>query len=175
MALSVLNDSIEYSHRRCVCVCVVITFGRLTGRQLGIVANPARGQLNTEIHLLIFACPRSRLILWSSETGSPVPLPVGPLPPRLNHHLALTRGLLSFLPLSVKQPPSGQFRRYASGHEHAYRRCSSPRVCQHEARSPQGSTSNGRCLIIINPRTNQSVRPSFYTPTAAVVGQVRHS
>ena len=39
--------------------------------QPGKVANPARDQLNRE--KLIFPCPRTRLIIWSRETGSAVP------------------------------------------------------------------------------------------------------
>ena len=38
--------------------------------QPGKVANPAGGQLNRE---MIFPCPRSRLRIWSRETGSAVP------------------------------------------------------------------------------------------------------
>ena len=39
--------------------------------QPGKVANPARGQLNRE--KLAFPCPRTRLRIWSRETGSAVP------------------------------------------------------------------------------------------------------
>ena len=39
--------------------------------QPGEVANPARGQLNGVNEL--FPCPRSRLRIWSRETGSAVP------------------------------------------------------------------------------------------------------
>ena len=39
--------------------------------QPGKVANPARGQLNRE--KLIFPCLRTRLRIWSRETGSAVP------------------------------------------------------------------------------------------------------
>ena len=39
--------------------------------QPGKVANPARGQLNRE--KIIFPCPRTRLRIWSRETGSVVP------------------------------------------------------------------------------------------------------
>ena len=38
--------------------------------QPGMVANPARGQLNRK-HFV--PCPRSRLKIWSRETGSAVP------------------------------------------------------------------------------------------------------
>ena len=39
--------------------------------QSGKVANPARGQRNKE--KMIFPCPRSRVRIWSRETGSAVP------------------------------------------------------------------------------------------------------
>ena len=39
--------------------------------QPGQVVNPARGQLKREN--IIFPCPRSRLRIWSRETGSAVP------------------------------------------------------------------------------------------------------
>ena len=38
--------------------------------QSGMVANPARGQLKREKYF--FPCPRSRLRIWSRETGSAV-------------------------------------------------------------------------------------------------------
>ena len=59
--------------------------------QPGKVANPARGQLNRENDL--FPCPRSRLRIWSRETGSAVPSRIGLLIsiPRLN--LVLTYGI----------------------------------------------------------------------------------
>ena len=40
------------------------------GDQPGKVANSARGQLNRGTNIF---CPRSRLIIWSRETGSSVP------------------------------------------------------------------------------------------------------
>ena len=39
--------------------------------QPGVVANPARGQLNKEN--IMFPCPRSRRRMWSLETGSAIP------------------------------------------------------------------------------------------------------
>ena len=47
--------------------------------QPGKVANPARGQLHRG--RLILTCPRSRLRIWSPETGSPVPSRVSLLIP----------------------------------------------------------------------------------------------
>ena len=42
----------------------------VTQRPSDTVANPARGQLNRKTYVL---CPRSRLIVWSRETGSAGP------------------------------------------------------------------------------------------------------
>ena len=63
--------------------------------QPGKVANPARGQLNREIlqGKLIFPCPRSRLRIWSSETGSAVPPRVSLLISILRLNLVLTYGI----------------------------------------------------------------------------------
>jgi len=36
----------SYESVCCVCVCAVITFNQQIGHQPGMVANPARGQLN---------------------------------------------------------------------------------------------------------------------------------
>ena len=54
------------------------------------VANPARGQLNRET---IFPCPRSRLRIWSRETGSAVPSRVSLLISILKLNLVLTYGI----------------------------------------------------------------------------------
>ena len=48
---------------------MVITFSK-SKDQPGKVANPARGELNSEIDI---SCPRSRLRIWSREKGSAVP------------------------------------------------------------------------------------------------------
>ena len=49
---------------------LVITYSK--GKdQLGKVDNLARGQLNRESYF--FPCPRSRLKIWSRETGSAAP------------------------------------------------------------------------------------------------------
>ena len=56
----------------CMYLCMVITYSKGMD-QPGKVANPARGQLNSEQGKLIFPCPRSRLKIWSRKTGSAVP------------------------------------------------------------------------------------------------------
>ena len=55
--------------------------------QLSTFANPARGQLNRE------SCPRSRLIIWSRETGSVVPSRVSLLISILRLNLVFTYGI----------------------------------------------------------------------------------
>ena len=85
--------------------------------QPGKVANPARGQL-AEQRKLTFPCPRSRLRIWSRDTGSAVPsrvsLPISIF--RLN--LVLTHGIPPEFRGSVhlfilnRHTPSGQSRVY---------------------------------------------------------------
>ena len=82
--------------------------------QPGVVANPARGQLNRE--KCFFPCPHSRLRIWSRKTGSAVPSRVSlrsSSTSRLN--LVLTHGIPPAFRHSVhiyRQPPSGQSRVY---------------------------------------------------------------
>ena len=57
----------------------------------GKVANPARGQLNRENYFS--PCPRSRLRIWSRETGSAVPSRVSLLISILRLNLVLTCGI----------------------------------------------------------------------------------
>ena len=59
--------------------------------QPGKVANPARGQLNRENY--IFPCPRSRLRIWSHETGSAVPFCVSLVIFILRLNLVFTYGI----------------------------------------------------------------------------------
>ena len=61
--------------------------------QPGKVANPARGQLNRENKT--FSCPRSRLRIWSRETGSAVPSRVSLLISMLRLNMVLTYGIPS--------------------------------------------------------------------------------
>ena len=60
--------------------------------QPGKVANPARGQL-AEQEKEIIPCPRSRLRIWSCETGSAVPSRVSLLISILRLNLVLTYGI----------------------------------------------------------------------------------
>ena len=66
---------------------MVITYSKSKDRP-GKVANSARGQLNREI--IIFPCPRSRLRIWSRETGSAIPSRVSLLISILKLNLVLT-------------------------------------------------------------------------------------
>ena len=69
---------------------MVITYSK--GKdQPGKVASPARGQLNREDEY--FPCPRSRLRIWSRETGSAVLSRVSLLISILRLNLMLTYGI----------------------------------------------------------------------------------
>ena len=59
--------------------------------QWGKVVNPARGELSRG--KLIFPCPRSRLRIWSRETGSAVPSRVSLLISILRLNLVLAYGI----------------------------------------------------------------------------------
>ena len=123
--------------------------------------NLARGRPSTEIN---FPCPRSRLRIWSREAGSAVPSRVSPLISILWLNLALSRGLLSFLPLPAPLTAIGSLPS-SSGHATEYlyvyyQVCrgttelngSPPRVRRHLAGSPQDSSINsiGCCLLIVS-------------------------
>ena len=71
-----------------VYVCI---YGHIYSKSMGQpgkVANPGHGQGK-----LIFPCPRSRLRIWSRETGSAVPSCVGVLISILRLNLVLTYGI----------------------------------------------------------------------------------
>ena len=99
----------------CVCVCVCVVFTYSTGKdQPGKVVNPARRQLNRKNKC---PYPRSRLRIWSRETGSAVPPRVSLLSSihRLNRVLTYEippdfRGGV-FISLN-RHPPLGQSRVY---------------------------------------------------------------
>ena len=81
----------------CTCtVCMVITYSKSMD-QPGKVANPVRGQLNRENEYFPVRV-RSRLRIWSHETGSAVPSRVSLLISILRLYLVLTSG---FLPTSA--------------------------------------------------------------------------
>ena len=74
--------------------CTVCMYGHTYSKNMdqpGKVANPARGQLDREKR--IFPCPRSRLGIWSRETGSAVPSRVSLLISILRLNLVLTYGI----------------------------------------------------------------------------------
>ena len=111
--------------------------------QPGKVADCARGQLNRKIFFSC-PCPRSRLGIWSRETGSAVPSRVSLLILHTRAEsdwLVLTHGIppdfrggvhLFIPPTAIASVAS------LSGHEIAYRWCSLPRVRRHRASSPRG-------------------------------------
>ena len=110
--------------------------------QLGKVASLARDQLNKENE---YPCPRSRLRIWSGETGSAVPSRVSLLIFILRLNLVLTYGIppdfrggvhfyLFKPPYAIGSTPS------LSGHAIAYRWRSLPRVPRHRASKPQGNS-----------------------------------
>ena len=83
------------------------------------VANPARGQLNKgNIYIYISLSPRSRLRIWSRETGSAVPSRVSLLIFILRLNLVLTYGIPPEFRVSAhlfilnRHTPSGQSRDY---------------------------------------------------------------
>ena len=70
---------------------MVITYiARVRINRVMLPINPARGQLNRE--KCFFPCPRSRLKIWSRETGSAVPSRVSLLISILRLNLVLTYG-----------------------------------------------------------------------------------
>ena len=119
--------------------------------QPGKVANPARGQLNRE--KFIFPCPRSRLRIWSRETGSAVPSRVSLLILHTQAESgAYSRGSSRVprrCPFIYLKPP------YAigsvpslSGHAIAYRWRSLPRVRRRGASKPQKSNDRRKELLL---------------------------
>ena len=57
----------------CMYICMFTHIARVSVDQPGrVIAIPARGQLNREESVFL-PCPRSRLIIWSGDTGSAVP------------------------------------------------------------------------------------------------------
>ena len=114
---------------------MVVTYSKSMD-QSGKVANPARDQLNRK--KIIFPCPRSRLKIWSRETGPAVPSRVSLLISILRRNLVLTyrippefRGGVHLFILNHHTP---------SGHAIAYQWHSLPRVRRHRASQPQGSS-----------------------------------
>ena len=120
---------------------------------------PARGQLKRENEC--FSVPVCGLEFGVARKVRPSrPAPACSFcTRRLNLLIVLLTG---FLPISAtasiylfilyRQPPSGQSR-VLSGHATACRWRSLPRVRQHRASSPQGSSRNGCCLCR-SPWTN---------------------
>ena len=151
-----LNPGLDRSTQLCICGH---TYSKSMD-QPGKVANPARGQLN-------FPCPRSRLRIWSCETGSAVPSRISLLISILRLNLVVTHGIpLDFRGgVSLFKPP------YAIGsvpnlscHAIAFRWRSSPRVGRHRASKPQGSSERVVLLrqVTISQLTCASLSHTHY-------------
>ena len=81
--------------------CMVTTYSSKSKDQPGKVANLVRGQLNRETNI---PCPRSRLRVWSRETGSAVPSRISLVISILRLHLMLT-GFLPMASIYLFKPP----------------------------------------------------------------------
>ena len=133
-----------------------------------MVANPACIELKRENEY--FPCPRSRLRIWSRETGSAVPPRVSPLILHTRAEFgAYSRDFYRFprrLPLFILSIAIGPVPS-VSGHAIAYRWRSLPRGRRRRACSPQGSPSNGCCLFRFH-HGPIVIRLSFFTPTFVI-------
>ena len=122
----------------------------------------------------MFPCPRSRLRIWSRETGSAVPSRVGPLIPQTRLNIGAYSGVPLLPPAfhnidydddydngvhPYRQPPFIGPRKHVPM---AFAAKSPPR---HRAGSPQGSSSNNGCCLFRKPEGRTFVRPSFPKPT----------
>ena len=153
-------------------LCIVSTFSSSTD-QPSPVANPARGQLNRDLG--IFPCTRSRLRIWSRETGSAVLPRASPLifdtraESSIINHLygAYSRNLSRFpqrrCPFIYTVNRRRVSTEFISGQAIAYRWRSLPRGRRRRASSPQGSSSNGCCLFRF-PHGAVLMRLSFFIP-----------
>ena len=115
---------------------------------------------------LIFSCPRSRLRILSRKTVSAVPSRVSLL---ILHTQAESGACSKDIPdfprwrLSIPSTAIGSVPSQ-SGHAIAYRWRPLPKVHRHRASSPQGSSSNGRCLFRFS-HGPINARLSLPTPT----------
>ena len=128
-----------------------------------MIANPARGQLNTE------NIPRSRLRIWSSETGSAVPCRVSPFILHTHAESGAYSWDSSHFSRRRKHKPSTAIGSVPSlsGPAIAYPLCSlPPRVRRHSKASskPDGSSSNG-CSLFRCHHGPIIVRLAFPKPT----------
>ena len=133
--------------------------------QPGMVVNPVHGQFNTRQGC--FPCPRSRLRIWSRETGSTAPSRASLL---ILHTHEAESGAYSrdssrsprrrpYIPsTAIGSVPS------SSGHALAHRLRSLPRVRRLRVSSPQDSSRNGCCHFRYH-RGSIFMRLSFPTPS----------
>ena len=133
-----------------------------------MVANPARGQLSK----FFLSHPRSRLRIWSHETGSAVPSRVS----LLIFHTQAESGAYSqdSSCFPRRRPLFDTANRHRASPEFIRsRNCVSrwrsvPRVRRHRASSPRDSSSNG-CYLFRFQHGSINVHLSFLTPTITIV------
>ena len=119
----------------------------------------------------VFTCPRcSRLKIWSRETGSAVSFRVGPFILHTQAEFGAYSRDSSRFP---RRRPSMLHRPVPSlsGNAIAYRWRSLPRVRQHGASRPQGSSSNG-CYLFRSHHRLTNVRLYFSTLMVLCNGNV---
>ena len=151
---------------KCMHVCMVSAFSRVWINRVWLPI------------LLVIRC--SRLRIWSHVTGLAIPSRVSLLILHTRAESifsAYSRDSSRFLPRRPFIPSTaiGPVPN-RSGHAIVYRWRSLPRVRPHRASSPQGSPSNGCCLVRC-PHGPINVCLSFPTPTvqAVTVGLLEHS
>ena len=127
--------------------------------QPGKITSPARGRPSRKI---FFPCPRSRLKIWSRETGSAVPSRAS----LIILHSQTEFGAYSrdFCRFSRRRPLIYTVRRLRASPEFIR-----PRKCiPMSFSSPQGSSSNGCCLFRYH-HVPIFMRLSFPTPTTSTL------
>ena len=117
-----------------------------------MVGNPARGQLNRKNEYFPVVPVRSRLRIWSPDTGSTVPS-------RVNLLILYSQAECGpYSRDSSRFPRRRPFIYTAnccreilslSGHAIAYRWCSLPRVRRHRASSPHGDTEMIAVVVVV--------------------------
>ena len=115
--------------------------------QPGMVANPARGQLNGEN--MIFPVPvRARKFGLARRVRPSCPASARSFSPvRVNHQSSIFNLVLSAAASTYTVNRHWVGPEFMSGNAIAYRRRSLPKVGRHRASGPQGSFSSKCCLL----------------------------
>ena len=117
--------------------------------QLGKVANPARGQLmNVENEYFSVPIRAREYDLASSAFPFCIGLLLLHTQAESGAYFRISRDLRGGVHLLFKPPYAIGSVPSLLGHANAHRWCSLPRIRQHRARSPQGSSNNGCCLSL---------------------------